>query len=59
VGILRVGLQAGSYVALIEGQPYGNGTIIVWRQAAADAARKIQRWIKDNHDKLIAKRVQK
>ena len=58
VATVRVGLTAGTYTALVEG--YNDGRLTnVWRTAANNAAKKIENWIKDNHDRLIAQRVQK
>jgi hypothetical protein len=58
VATVRVGLTAGTYATLIEGHNDGRITN-VWRTAANNAAKKIENWIKDNHDRLIAQRVQK
>lgn len=53
---LRV--SAGGYSADMYGS-YAGEAPGPWGLAAWDAAKKIQKWIKDNHDKLIALRVQK
>lgn len=58
VATVRVGLTAGTYSTLIEGHNDGRITN-VWHTAANNAAKKIEKWIKDNHDNLIARRVQK
>jgi hypothetical protein len=58
VATVRVGLTAGTYATLVEGHNDGRITN-VWRTAANNAAKKIENWIKDNHDRLIAQRVQK
>jgi hypothetical protein len=58
VATVRVGLRAGTYSTLVEGHNDGRITN-VWRTAANNAAKRIENWIKDNHDNLIARRVQK
>jgi hypothetical protein len=58
VATVRVGLTAGTYTSLIEGYG-GKGQIFsVWHTAANNAAKKIESWIKANHDNLIARRAQ-
>jgi hypothetical protein len=55
VAAVHVRLKAGNYSTLIEGRNDGRITN-VWWTAANNAAKQIQRWIKENHDRLIALR---
>jgi hypothetical protein len=55
--VVRVGLRAGNYTALITGFSPPNSIILPWRGAAQSAAIQIVKWIKANHDTLIAKRA--
>jgi hypothetical protein len=60
VPTVHVGLKAGDYVTIIHGGgPDNQIQLAPWRGAAVDAAFKIEKWVKDNHDRLIAQRVQK
>jgi hypothetical protein len=54
--IVRVTLSAGDYTTTIDG--HNDGRLLgAWRTAANDAARQIEEWIRDNRDKLLARRA--
>ncbi len=52
--VLRVNLTASTYSTVFEGR-----TLYYWREAANDAAKSIEHWIRANHDSLISKRTAK
>lgn len=53
---VQVGLKAGNYSTIIEG--VDPSAFKMWRVAMGDAIRQINKWIKDNREKLIARRSQ-
>jgi hypothetical protein len=55
--LVFVRMTAGTYSLDMSGQDDGN--LPSWGGAAEDVASKIRKWIKRNHDRLIAQRVQK
>jgi hypothetical protein len=55
---LHLELRAGSYSMAIEGQEDGRITSNPWRTTAIVAAKTVENWVKENHDKLIAQRSQ-
>lgn len=52
VPTVSVTLTVGDYSATLVGQKEQN-----WRSAADDAAKKIEAWVQDNYDKLLARRA--
>lgn len=53
--VLRVSLTVGDYKTSLEGVG-DTGRFWPWTQAAEDVSGKIERWISENHDKLVARR---
>jgi hypothetical protein len=56
VATVRVTISAGDYSTTIDGLNDGRITN-VWRTAANSAARQIEAWVRDNRDKLLARRT--
>lgn len=59
VAVVNVGLRAGDYKVVFTGSspPAPAIDFTPWRTAAAGAADQISRWLKQNHEQLIARRV--